>query len=76
MKKLRGFDPRDKVSCGLVFSTKPKLFADAQGVFAGRKPIKAVKRRVVERDSGRRECSPIEFAAADKAVFVLNRSWV
>lgn len=35
MKKLRGFGSRDKVSCGLVLSTKPKLFADAQGISPG-----------------------------------------
>ena len=76
MKKLRGFSSCDEFRCGLVFSTKAKLFADAQGVFTGRKPVKAVKRRIVERDSGCRECSPIEFAAADKAVFIPNRSRV
>ena len=37
MKKLRGFSSCDEFRCGLVFSTKAKLFADAQGVFTGRK---------------------------------------
>ena len=66
----------DEVRCSLVLSTKPKLLADAQGVFTGRKPVKTVERRVIERDSGCREYSPIEFTAADKAVFVPNRSRV
>lgn len=72
MKKLRGFSSCDEFRCGLVFSTKAKLFADAQGVFTGRKPVKAVKRRIVERDSGCRESSPIEFAAADKTICVTD----
>ena len=74
MKKLCGFGACNEVRSGLVLSTKPKLFADAQGVFTGRKLVKAVKRRIVERDSGCREYSPIEFAATDNAVFISNRS--
>lgn len=76
MKKLRGFSSCDEFRCGLVFSTKAKLFADAQGVFTGRKPVKAVKRRIVERDSGCRESSPIEFAAADKTICVTDCCWL
>ena len=76
MKKLCGFSACDEFRCSLVLSTKPKLLADAQGVFTGRKPVKTVERRVIERDSGCREYSPIEFTAADKAVFVPNRSRV
>ena len=49
-----------------------ELFADTQSIFAGRKPVKAVKRRIVERDSGCRESSPIEFAAADKTICVTD----
>ena len=76
MKKLCGFSACDEFRCSLVLSTKPNLLADAQGVFTGRKPVKTVERRVIERDSGCREYSPIEFAAADKAVFIPNRSRV
>ena len=76
MKKLCGFSACDEFRCSLVLSTKPNLLADAQGVFTGRKPVKTVERRVIELDSGCREYSPIEFAAADKAVFIPNRSRV
>ena len=76
MKKLCGFSACDEFRCSLVLSTKPNLLADAQGVLTGRKPVKTVERRVIERDSGCREYSPIEFAAADKAVFIPNRSRV
>ena len=76
MKKLCGFGACDEVCCGLVLSTKPKLFADTQGIFAGRMPVQSVKCCVIDWDSGCRECSPIEFAAADKAVFIPNRSRV
>ena len=72
MKKLCGFSACDEISCSLVFSAKPKLLADAQGIFTGRKPVKTVKRCVIERDSSCRECSPIEFAAADKTVCVTD----
>ena len=72
VKKLCGFGACNELRSGLVLSTKPKLFADAQGVFTGRKPVKAVKRRIVERDSGCRESSPIEFAAADKTICVTD----
>ena len=72
MKKLCSFGACDEVCCGLVLSTKPKLLADAQGVFTGRKPVKTVERRVIERDSGCREYSPIEFAAADKTICVTD----
>ena len=76
MKKLCSFGACDEVCCGLVLSTKPKLFADTQGIFAGRMPVQSVKCCVIDWDSGCRECSPIEFAAADKAVFIPNRSRV
>ena len=76
MKKLCGFGTRDEIRRGLVLSTKPKRFADTQGIFAGRMPVQSVKRCVIDWDSGCRECSPIEFAAADKAVFIPNRSRV
>ena len=52
MKKLCGFSACDEFRCSLVLSTKPNLLADAQGVFTGRKPVKTVERRVIERDSG------------------------
>ena len=55
MKKLCGFSACDEFRCSLVLSTKPKLLADAQGVFTGRKPVKTVERRVIERDYGCRE---------------------
>ena len=76
VKKLCGFGTRDEIRRGLVLSTKPKRFADTQGIFAGRMPVQSVKRCVIDWDSGCRECSPIEFAAADKAVFIPNRSRV
>lgn len=72
MKKLCGFSACDEFRCSLVLSTKPNLLADAQGVFTGRKPVKTVERRVIERDSGCRKCSPIEFAAADETVCVTD----
>ncbi len=72
MKKLCGFGTRDEIRRGLVLSTKPKLFADTQSIFAGRRPVKAVKCCIVERDSGCRESSPIEFAAADKTICVTD----
>ena len=64
------------VSEKATYAEAVSYLADAQGVFTGRKPVKTVERRVIERDSGCREYSPIEFTAADKAVFVPNRSRV
>lgn len=72
MKKLCSFGACDEIRRGLVLSTKPKLFADTQSIFAGRRPVKAVKCCIVERDSGCRESSPIEFAAADKTICVTD----
>ena len=72
MKKLCGFGACNELRCGLVLSTKPKLFDDTQSIFAGRKPVKAVKCCIVERDSGCRESSPIEFTAADKTICVTD----
>lgn len=76
MKKLCGFGACNELRCGLVLSTKPKLFDDTQSIFAGRKPVKAVKRCILEWDSGCRKCSSIEFTATDNAVFIPNRSRV
>lgn len=72
MKKLCGFGTRDEIRRGLVLSTKPKRFADTQGIFAGRMPVQSVKRCVIDWDSGCRESSPIEFAAADKTICVTD----